>query len=167
VVRIAVAPGWAGLLDGDRPTPVGQPAFIPIYSANGGSARIGLCEDGKGDEGGGDEGDAARSDNASDRKTKRETKRGRESFTSCPQITRVPFSPPFSSQSSYGLSLDGLGLTLARQGRRAEALAAYRRAIELQRDAAAKAPTSVQYRTYLGRHSHHLARLFADLGRPG
>jgi serine/threonine-protein kinase len=75
---------------------------------------------------------------------------------------------PSDLQHQGGLAntWDMIGLVLAEVGLDDDALAAHRRAIELQRSALEKAPGQVRYRENLDGHYQHLARLYRSLDRP-
>jgi serine/threonine protein kinase len=68
-------------------------------------------------------------------------------------------------QSAWGGALHTLAVALEKLGRHAEALAAYRQAIEHQKVAFARAPKGPNHREWLSNHHYCAGRVLRDLGR--
>jgi serine/threonine-protein kinase len=68
-------------------------------------------------------------------------------------------------QSAWGGTLHNLAVALERQGRRAEALAAYQQAIKRQRRAYDRAPAVLQYGRFLGNHYYNRGKLRQAIGQ--
>jgi serine/threonine protein kinase len=70
------------------------------------------------------------------------------------------------THSGLGKTWDDVGLILGKQQQFDEALAAFHRAIELQRGCLDRTPQYNQYREWLSEHYSHLAQLLRELKRP-
>ncbi|HEV3122279.1 MAG TPA: tetratricopeptide repeat protein [Isosphaeraceae bacterium] len=90
-------------------------------------------------------------------------KRDRDLLTKL--VAAHPESPEF--QSSLAAACDQEAADLAALDRLTEAVSAYRKAIDVQRDALKEAPEMVSYRRLQSDHYLHLGRLLRSIGRLG